>query len=60
MPISVGISIITVQWHVRNTSVFLAIYFNKKSLHSMRGVLSVLSPQSENERLLLDVIIYIF
>ena len=24
----------------------------------MRGVLSVLSPQSENERLLLDVIIY--
>ena len=41
------------------TSVFLTIYFNKKFLHSVRGVLSVLSPQSENERLLLDVIIYI-
>ena len=41
------------------TSLFLAIYSNKKSLHSIGGVLSVLSPQSENERLLLDVIIYI-
>ena len=36
------------------TSLFLAIYFNKKSLHSIGGVHS---PQSENERLLLDVII---
>ena len=41
------------------TSVFLAIYYNKISLHSIGGVYSVYSPQSENERLLLDVIIYI-
>ena len=38
---------------------FLNYIINKKSLHSIGGVLSVLSPQSENERLLLDVIIYI-
>ena len=41
------------------TSVFLAIYYNKISLHSIGGVYSVYSLQSENERLLLDVIIYI-
>ena len=34
------------------TSVFLAIYYNKISLHSIGGVYSVYSLQSENERLL--------
>ena len=38
---------------------FLAIYLIKKSLHGIGGVHSVHSLQFENERLLLDVIIYI-
>ena len=42
------------------TSVLLAI-FNKKSLHSMKGVPQFLIPQSENDKLLFRrYIIYIY
>ena len=40
------------------TPLFLSYIFNKKSLHGIGGVHSVHSLQFENERLLLDVIIF--